>query len=297
MIVVMSKRYALYPGCLASTEQYAYELSVREVSSFFNIELVNLDDFSCCGEPIKSINQLLTLYLSARNISIAEKSNLDVYAPCAMCHLALSEAAFILDSDNDLRCRVNKVLSSEGLEYHYKHKSRILHTVDVLYDDIGLEKLKNSVRKPLTGLKVAAHYGCHLIRPSEIGRPDNPENPSKIESIIQVTGAEPVYYPERLDCCGAPLLPTRQESALTKTGEKLQALHEGAVDVLVDVCPWCHKMFDEQQVKAKETVAGGFNIPVLYLTQLVGLALGLKHDRLGLDLNQSPVEKVISKVK
>ncbi|MEM0493093.1 MAG: CoB--CoM heterodisulfide reductase iron-sulfur subunit B family protein [Candidatus Thermoplasmatota archaeon] len=291
----MSKRYALYLGCLASTEQYGYELSVREVLSFFNIELVYLDGFSCCGEPMKNINQLLTLYLSARNIAVADKNNLDICAPCAMCHLSLSETAHILRGNNDMRNRVNGILSSEGLEYHGSHK--IVHTIDVLYEDVGLDVLKKSVRNHLKGLKVSAHYGCHLIRPSEIGRPDNSENPKRIESILEATGAEIVYYPERLDCCGAPLLSTHYESALTKTGQKLQSLHELGVDLLVDVCPWCHKMFDEKQSKSRETVSGGFDLPVLYLTQLVGLALGLDPDKLGLNLSQSSVERILSRVK
>jgi heterodisulfide reductase subunit B len=148
------------------------------------------------------------------------------------------------------------------------------------------------VKKPLTGLKIAAHYGCHILRPSEIGRPDDSENPQKIEGILKSLGAEPMSYPSKLDCCGAPLLANLPESALTKTGQKLQVIQELGIHGLVDVCPWCHKMFDNRQVKAGETIAAKLEVPVLYLTQLLGLAMGISPEKLGLELNLSPVEKI-----
>jgi heterodisulfide reductase subunit B len=161
-----------------------------------------------------------------------------------------------------------------------------------LYDQVGIEAIRKLVKQPLTGLKVAAHYGCHILRPSELGRPDDSENPQKIEAILKALGAEPVQYPEKLDCCGAPLLANLPDSALTKTGQKLQAIQEQGIQALVDVCPWCHKMFDSRQTKAGEIVAAKLDIPVLYLTQLLGIALGVPKEKLGFDLNLSPVDKL-----
>ena len=286
----MKKKYALFPGCLMPTEQYAYELSIRETFPILGIELVDLKGFSCCGEPMKSVNQYLSLYLSARNLAIAEKEHLDVFVPCAMCHLALSECQHILEKNQMMKKRINSQLATENLKYTTKRQ--LVHTIDLLYDHVGIEKIKEHVKKPLTNLKIAAHYGCHLIRPSEIGRPDDSENPQKIEKILKILGAEPVNYPEKLDCCGAPLLTNLPESALTKTGQKLQAVQEQGIQSLVDVCPWCHKMFDERQTKAGETVAAKLELPVLYLTQLLGIVLGINKEKLGLPLNHSPIEKL-----
>lgn len=283
-------KYALYPGCVMPTEQYAYEVSIREVLPLLNIDLVDVEGFSCCGEPMKSMNQLMTLYLSARNLALAEKEDLDLFVPCPMCHLSLSECQRVMENNPEMRDRMNSMLVSEDLQY--KGSIDVVHTVDLLHDHIGIEEIKKHVKKSLSGLKVATHYGCHLIRPSEVGRPVDSENPQKMETILKVLGAEPLDYPEKLDCCGAMLSANLPESALTKTGQKLQNVQEQGFDVLVDVCPWCHRMFDSKQVKAGETIAAKLEMPVMYLMQLLGLALGVKKEKLGLELNLSPVEKL-----
>jgi heterodisulfide reductase subunit B len=283
-------KYALYPGCVMPTEQYAYELSIREVLPKLGVELEDIKGFSCCGEPLKSVNQMLTLSLSARNLAIAEKQGLDIYAPCPMCHLALTECKRILDSDPVMNERVNKLLEEEGLIY--TGTANLVDTVELLHDVVGLDKIKALVKKPLKDLKLASHYGCHMIRPSEIGRPDDSENPEKIDRILEILGAKPEYYPEKLDCCGGLLNANLPESALTKTGQKLQKVQEYGFDAFVDTCPWCHRQYDAKQVKAGETVAAKLEMPVFYLTQLLGLAFGVSKDKLGLDLNLSPVDKI-----
>jgi heterodisulfide reductase subunit B len=251
---------------------------------------VDLKNFSCCGEPMKSVNQMLTLSLAARNIAIAEKENLDIFAPCPMCHLAMSECKRVLDSDEKTKERINSFLADENLKY--EGKSKIVSILDVLYDDVGVEKIKGLVKKPLKDVKVAVHYGCHLIRPSEIGRPDHSENPQKIEEILKTLGAKPAHYPEKLDCCGGLLTANLPETALTKTGQKLQAVQQQGFDAFVDVCPWCHRQYDSKQTKAGETVATKLEVPVFYLTQLLGLAMGVKKEKLGLEFNLSPVDKI-----
>ena len=283
-------KYALYPGCVMPTEQYSYEMSIREVLPKLGVELVDVKDFSCCGEPLKSVNQMLTLCLSARNLAIAEKQGLDIYSPCPMCHLALSECKRILGVDSEMNKKVNKLLEDEGLSY--TGTASIVDTVELLHDKIGLDKIKEHVKKPLKDLKIAAHYGCHMIRPSEIGRPDDSENPEKIDRILEILGATPEYYPEKLDCCGGLLNANLPESALTKTGQKLQKVQEYGFDAFVDTCPWCHRQYDSKQVKAGETVAAKLEMPVFYLTQLVGLSFGVSKEKLGLDLNLSPVDKI-----
>jgi heterodisulfide reductase subunit B len=284
------KKYALYPGCVMPTEQYAYEMSIREIMPNLDIELVDLKGFSCCSEPIKSVNQMLTLALSARNIAIAEKEELDIFAPCPMCHLALSDCKRVLDTNLMMNKRVNSYLTDEGLKY--TGTAEIVSILDLLHDIVGIDKIKEKVKKPLKDLKTATHYGCHLIRPSEIGRPDDAENPQKMENILKTIGAKPEYYPEKLDCCGALLTANLPESALTKTGQKLQRVQEQEFDAFIDTCPWCHRQYDSKQIKAGETVAAKLEVPVLYLTQLLGISMGIPKEKLGLNLNLSPIEKL-----
>ena len=284
------KSYVLYPGCVMPTEQYAYELSIREVLPLLDIKLIDLNGFSCCGEPIKSVNQMLSLALSARNIALAEKEGLDIIAPCPMCHLALTESKRVLDSDPKMKEKINNFLSDEQLTY--TGNIEIISILDLLHDIVGTEKIKELVKKPLKDIKVATHYGCHLIRPSEIGRPDDAENPQKMEDILKAIGAKPLDYPQKLDCCGGLLTTNLPESALTKTGQKLQKVQEQGFDAFIDTCPWCHRQYDSKQTKAGETVAAKLDVPVFYLTQLLGLSFGVSKDKLGLDLNLSPVDKL-----
>jgi heterodisulfide reductase subunit B len=288
-------KYALYSGCVIPTEQYAYEMSLREILPKLDVELVDLKNFSCCGEPMKSVNQMLTLTLSARNIAIAEKEGLDIFAPCPMCHLALSETKKILDTDPEINKKVNEKLTDEGLQY--TGTSDILSILDVLYDKVGVEKIKDAAKKPIKNFKAATHYGCHLIRPSELGRSDDSENPQKMEEILKAIGMKPEYYPEKLDCCGGLLNANLPESALTKTGQKLQKVQEYGFDAFVDTCPWCHRQYDAKQIKAGETIAAKLDVPVFYLTQLIGLSMGVSKEKLGLDLNLSPVDNISERGK
>ena len=286
----MVRELAFYPGCIMQTEQYAYELSLREVLPVLDVKLVDINGFSCCGEPLKSVNRMITLVLSARNIAIAEEKNLDLFVPCPICNLAFSECKKILDNDDKMKERVNNFLIEENLRY--KGDSRIISILELLYDIVGLDEIKKHVRKPLN-LKAAVHYGCHMIRPTEIGRPDDSEEPRKLEEILNVMGVETPWYPEKLDCCGGLLNMNLPETALTKTGEKLQKIEEQGFDLLVDICPWCHRQFDGKQKKAGETVAATLNLPVLYLTQLLGIAFNISIEKLGLNLNLSPVDAII----
>lgn len=284
-------KLAVYPGCLMPTEQYAYEISMKKVLPIIGVETVDLDGFSCCGEPLKSISQMMTLTLSARNIAICEKEGLDILVPCPMCHLALSEAKKILKGDGEMLARVNEKLAGEDLEF--KGVSKIYHVIDLVHDVVGLDALKEKVTSPLGDLVFATHYGCHLHRPSELGRPVDSENPQKMERILEALGAKTKDYAEKLDCCGGPLLPVHPETSLAKTGQKLKSIQDQGFSGMALSCPWCHKMYDSKQKKAGETVSAKLSVPVLYITQLMGLAFGLDRSELGLELNMSPVEKVL----
>lgn len=284
-------RFGLYPGCLMPTEQYGYEISLRAILPDLDIELVDLEDLSCCGEPLKSINQMMTLTLSTRNLAIAKKAGVDLIVPCPMCHLALSEANRIFEDRPEMASRINDRLKGEGLDYD--GSVRIYHLVDLLHDVIGLDILKDKKKNELGDWNLATHYGCHIIRPTELGRPVDSENPQKMERILGVIGIRADDYAEKLDCCGGPLLPVHPETSLTKTGQKLKSIQEQGFDGMVLACPWCHKMYDSRQKKAGETVGAKLNVPVIYLSQLLGLAFGMEPQELGMELNLSPVDKLL----
>jgi len=285
---------AVYWGCVIPHVEYAYEMSVREVLPRLGVELVDLENVTCCGLPVISVNAHAFLYLSARNLAVAEKTGLNnLLVMCNGCHLTLSEAMHFLDHDEKLREKINSLLKDEGLEY--KGSTRIWHLIDLLHDMIKEETIRKSVKKRLQGLKLASHYGCHTIRPSKLGRIDDPENPRKMDNLIELLGATSVDYPEKLDCCGALLLWSHLDAALTFTGLKTMAIQRHGFDGLVVSCPACHLMFDARQKAAGATVGSKLNLPVLYYSQLLGKAMGIEEEKLGLNLNRSPVDKLLEK--
>jgi len=292
---MMALRVAVYWGCVIPTIQYAYEMSVREVFPRLGVKLVDLEDFSCCGLPVRSVNAYASIYLAVRNLAITEKTGLeDLLVPCSGCHLSLSEAQRYLSGDEELRRKVNSLLGEEGLEL--KGSVRVWHTIDFLHDLIGEEKIRESVKRRLEGLRFAPHYGCHILRPSSWERVDDSEDPRKLDELLGWLGAEGVDYPEKLDCCGNLLLLSHPDAAFSFAGLKLRALKELGVDGLVDCCPSCHMMFDMRQRSLGATVGAKLEIPVLYYTQLLGLAMGIDMERLGLHLNRSPVDGLLEKI-
>lgn len=279
-------KVAVYWGCKIPTEQYAYEMSLRQVFPYFDIELVDLKGTSCCGGPVRSINTSAAMYLSARNLALSSQTGLeDLLVPCNECHFMLSETKYRIDNDDEMREKIEELLREEGLKYSPKVK--IWHVIDLLHDVVKVDTVKAKVKKPLKGLKFAVHPGCQIIRPSEIGRVDHAERPRKLDALVEALGAETLNYSEKLDCCGAALLYSHEDAALSLAGSKLKAVQAYGVDGFVDTCPYCHIMYDAKQKEAATTVGGKFSLSVLYYTQLLGLALGIEQEKLGLHLNQS----------
>jgi len=274
--------------------QYPYELSVRDVMPRLGVELVDLENASCCGTPVQSVNMYAAVYLATRNIAIAEKMGFtDLLAVCNGCHLSLFEASHFLSHDEKLREDINTLLKEE--ELHYSGKVKIWHTIDFLHDVVGEDAIKKAVAHPLNGLKLAVHYGCHILRPSSMGTVDDPENPQKLDRLIEWLGAKSIPYSEKLDCCGAMLMLSHPDAAFTFTGLKLKAIQDLGADALVDSCPSCQNMFDVRQKSAAATTGAELNLPIVYYTQLLGLAMGIPQEKLGLNLNRSPIDEFLQK--
>jgi len=294
-VLIMSLTFGLYPGCIILTEQYAYEIAARNVLPLLDVKLVDLNDISCCGEPLMSMNKLTWLYLAARNIAIAEKSNVDIMCLCNACYLSLNKAKKLLMENLNLLEKINLILNDEGLKYTGKPK--VKHLIEILHDDVGINKIREKIRFKLVGLKLASYTGCHLLRPSSIIKADDPENPSKLNRLVEALGALSPRYPEELECCGAGLLIPKPDGGLSYASTQLKAIVNRGFDGVVTVCPACHKMFDSKQAVINQTLGLNIELPVIYYIQILGLAMGLSMMDIGLHLNQSPCDKLVAKVK
>jgi heterodisulfide reductase subunit B len=289
-------RYAFFPGCLVQTEQYGYELSVREVLPRLGVELVELQGKSCCGYPSFSVTSpLIWTYLSARNLSLGERLGADILTLCNNCHLSFCENKMKLEADSFLKNVIDQTLLGEELEY--KGECGIVHLLEVLHDCIGVEKISEAVIKPLRGIKVAPHPGCHAFRPSDIERPDKGEDPRKLDELIQALGAETFDYPERLNCCGSSVSIYDEGTALSIASEKLRAVKDNGFDALSTSCPHCFRILDGKQPLIRSQMGDeAIEIPVFYYTQLLGLSMGISPERLGLQMNLSPIRSVLERI-
>jgi heterodisulfide reductase subunit B len=271
-------------------------MSVREAFQKLDVEPVDLPETNCCGDPVKSMNEVAANYLAVRVLALANKTGLgDLLIPCNRCHFTISEARSFVAKNETCREKITGLLKEEGLEFNPDIK--VWHVIDFLHDLIGLDCLKKAVKRPLESLRLATHPGCQIIRYSDLGRVDDAENPQKLDELTKVLGAETVDHAEKLDCCGAALMNSHPDSALSLAGTKIGAVQNLGVDGLVVSCPDCGLMFDSKQKEAATTTGAKLDLPVVYYTQLLGLALNIKHEKLGMHLNQSPVDKLLTKIR
>jgi len=287
-------RYAFFLGCTTPVRAMNYELSTRSISAKLGIELVDLP-FSCCGYPIESINRESAMLMSMRNFAIAEAQELDILTVCSACSGALTRFSRIFEEDEASRTKVAGQLKSVGLEY--KGSVKVRHFARMLYEDVGVDRLRVVVTKNLKGLRVLTHYGCHYVRPSDSYRGfDDPEIPHTIDELVELTGAESLDVPQKSVCCGAPLLPVDKGVALSMAEVKLQMAQDAGADALVVVCPFCGISYDRGQLEIEAEFQRKYGLPVLYYPQLLGLAMGLSPRELGLMLNSVKVQGILNKV-
>lgn len=285
--------YMLYPGCMVMSEQYQYEISAKKILKHFGIDYVDFPEFHCCGEPMKCVNVLTWLTMAGRLIAIAEREKRDILTLCNGCYLSLNKAKKLLLEDESRREAVNNILANEGLEF--TGKIRIRHIMSVVADDIGRKKIEASIKRKLNGLKLAVHYGCHVLRPYEFAI-DDPENPTLVERYVELLGAEAPYYPERMDCCMILFSNIKPKEADIIRGEKLLAIKKRGFDGLVTICPLCQHSYETRQKRISKIFKQDASIPTIYYTQLLGIAIGFSPREVGLHLNSSPVERLLRKI-
>ncbi len=292
----MTFKYALFLGCTIPARSRNYEMSARKVAEKLDIELVDIGDFCCCGFPVKASYRMPSLALAARNLALAEKEGLDICTLCSACTTMLVEAAHELNENETLRAEVNKELAEFGLVY--KGTTHVYHFTRILYEMVGLEKIREQVTRDFSGLGFAAHYGCHYLKPSEcFERFDSPERPHTLDDLIAVTGAEAVQYQDKMECCGGSVLAVDETLAQRMAGDKLLRLKQRGVDGLISICPFCSVMYDDNQKKIATLLEEELDVPILYLPQLLGLAMGYERKELGLQMNKVKTKALLARIE
>lgn len=280
-------KFALFIGCTIPRRVQQYELSARAIFKKLDIDVEDIRDFNCCGYPIRNIDFRAFILFSARNLALAEKQGLNLMTLCKCCFGSLKKADYLMKNDVSLRNETNSILSREGLEY--KGNLDVKHLLSVLYDDIGTSTLKEKVTRSFKDLKVATHYGCHALRPSDIMQFDNPVSPVLFDQLVEVTGAKSVDWALKLECCGAPLMGINNELSMDLTEKKLTDGKESGADYLCVGCPWCQVQFDTVQEMVTSLRGTNHHLPSVLYPQLLGLVLGIKGEDLGIDMNQMDI--------
>lgn len=272
----MTDVYAYYPGCTLKSTAKEYDVSARLVCNELGIELRELKEWACCGaSSAHSVSHLLGVALPARELQLAEEVGLPLVAPCAMCYFRLKLAAHELGAETTL----NTVRGLLGKEFH--NSTKVVHLLQVLdeHKEIILSKLKKS----LAGMKVACYYGCLLVRPQDILQFDDEENPQMMDRLMEMLAAESIDWAFKTECCGASLPLSRPDIVLRLSHRILSQAKQLGADCIVVACPMCHSNLDTRQKEIEAEYRDGAGLPVLYFTQLVGLALGFSAKQLLLD--------------
>jgi len=289
----LTQSYEVFLGCAIPSRFNNYESSMRAVAKELDIELIDFEGASCCGTVVlKSIDESSWLSMSGRNIALAEQRGHDIVTPCNGCFGSLKDTNHVLHENSAYRKKINAVLKPLGLEYTGKVKIR--HFVEVLYD--VRDEIEKKIVRRLDGLRVAFHPGCHLIRPSNVAGFDDPELPRKVDELIELTGAKSVHWDMKLRCCGSPLLIASESVALKILREKMISANGAGANCVVTNCPACHTQFDIQQIGLKDEAGNSLELPALFVTQVLGAALGIDAEQLGFELNRvtlNPIRDIL----
>lgn len=291
-------RYAYFLGCITPNRYPGIELTTRRVLEEFGVEVLDMKGASCCPAPgvFGSFDLWNWLAIAARNISIAEEMGTNITLTCNGCYAPLQEANQLLKGNSELKSRVNKVLKTVGREY--KGTVEVRHVIEILDKEIGYETIQNRISCPLKGIKVAVHYGCHFLKPSDVRKHGTAERPTVLDDFVRTLGAESVSYKEKMMCCGAGgrVRAGNLDVALDYTREKIENMVDAGAYCLVTACAFCHFQFDTGQIELTSKLGKKYELPVVFVTQLLGLALGLSPEEVGLHKNRTQIQSFIEKL-
>lgn len=285
-------KYAFFPGCSLQSTAWDFDKSTRAVCEALDIELVDIPDWVCCGStPAHASNASLAVALPVLNLQKAQDEGFsEVLTACASCYARLRTANYKVSNDPVERERAERIT-----EKAYDGAVKVRHVLDVLVNELGVDEVRKRIEAPLTDLRVASYYGCLLSRPPEIVAFDDAENPTCMDELVDAAGAVPVDWPFKTECCGASLSISHTR-VVNRLGYRLLSMaHRAGAECIVVACPLCQVNLDLRQADAKKGQAGIPDIPVLYITQLLGLALGLSPDALGIEALMVNAEPVLGK--
>jgi heterodisulfide reductase subunit B len=278
--------YIYYPGCSLESSGKPYDESLRAVFRSLGIGLRELEDWNCCGATMyMSVDEALSLAISARNLALAEQAGFhELIAPCSACYTVLLKTNRFLGESPELRDKVDRLLGQVGLKYGRSVKVR--HPLDVLVNDVGVEVIAAAAKRNLDGTAFAPYYGCQIVRP-ERGFDDR-EFPSTMDALFQRLGARPVYFPLKTRCCGGMLMTTFPDVCLQLVKDLLECAVENGAECIVTTCPLCQVNLEAYQKSVNKKFGTSYQIPVMYFTQLLGVALGCSEKELGIHKNLIP---------
>ena len=273
-------KYAYYPGCSLHSTAKDYDMSTRAMCRALDVELEEIPDWVCCGASAAHMtSELLSTALPVKSLASAGKMGLDTVVCCAECYSRLKIANRAMGSGENNHTRdVDQVVGST-----YRGESRVKHLLEVMRDDVGLDVLHEKVTQDLGELKVAAYYGCLLVRPPEVTGFDDPDDPTVMDEIVTAVGAQAIDWPYKTECCGSSLSLTRTDVVLKLCRDIYQTAADQGAECLLVACPMCQGNLDLRQSQVNKRYKTNFDLPVLYFTQLVGLALGIGARELGLN--------------
>lgn len=282
-------------GCMIPLKYPQMELAVRKTMPKLGVELVDVEGFTCCPDPIyfKAKDMKKWLVIAARNLTVAEEVGLDIVTVCSGCTATLKEVSYLLNTDEKLKNEVNEELKKIGREY--KGTVEVKHAVQLIRDDIGMDVLEKSVTRHLNNVKVAIHYGCHLLKPSQIMAVDDADYPNILEKLTSILGAEPINHQKKLLCCGKGCLDS--EIPMNMVYDIFSSIEESGSDCMGLICPTCFSSFDLGQIMIARTKGKEFNIPIIYYFQLLGLAQGFSPEEVGLHMHRVKFDKVMEKIE
>jgi heterodisulfide reductase subunit B len=286
------RTYLYYPGCSLKGTGRAYEDSLLAVFGALGVELKELDDWNCCGATAyMAVEELSAFALAGRNLALAEQDSGELLAPCSACYLVLNKAQRYIAEYPETRQKVEQALKVVGLTY--RGTTKIRHPLDVLVNDIGLKTISGKITQPLRGLKVVPYYGCQIVRPYATF--DSQTHPVALDQLLKAAGAEVVNYPLKTRCCGGSQTGTLPEVGLRLVYILMREAHKRGGDVVATVCPLCQFNLEGYQDQLGGKYGDFVSMPVLYFTQLLGLALGLSAKQLGMQRSLVPAEPILAR--
>lgn len=273
-------QYAYYPGCNLEHTASPYDKSIRAVFESLGIGLHEIEDWNCCGATMyMSIKKIVGYAISARNLAIAQNMGMQICVPCSSCYTIFRKTNRHIAWDPKERAKINEALKAANLSYDTIVEVR--HPLDILVSDVGLDTIASKVTNPLDGIKVAPYYGCQIVRPH--GYFDDINDPVKMDQLLTALGAEVVDYPTKVRCCGGMLMITQEDVALALNLTLLEAAIDNGADMIATACPLCQINLEAYQSKINKAFHQNINMPIVYFSHLVGIALGLKPEAIGSD--------------